>query len=160
MFTDEDTDTAGIQVMTRKVDENSPADTNVGDPVVATDTADADTSDNDALTYRLSGADAAYFTIDDPESNTGAQIQVVANAMLNFEATKNTYMVTVTTTDLEGLNSSVDVTIEVTGVDEAPDLEGPSNQDFAECDGRVATFTGVDPEGKSVTWSVPGAGDP
>ena len=54
--------------------------------------------------------------------------------MLDYEATKNTYMVTVTASDQEGLNSSVDVTIEVTNVDEPPDLdlEGPSNRDFTE----------------------------
>ena len=46
--------------------------------------------------------------------------------MLDYEATKNTYMVTVTASDQEGLNSSVDVTIEVTDVDEAPEImRGP-----------------------------------
>ena len=80
---------------------------------------------------------------------------VGANAMLDYESTKKTYMVTVTASDLEGLNSSVDVTIEVTDVDEAPDLEGPSNQDYPENGtGPVATFTATDPEGKTPVWTL------
>ena len=74
-----------------------------------------------AIVYRLSGADAASFTIIDT-GDTGGQIMVGANAMLDYESTKKTYMVTVTASDQEGLNSSVDVTIEVTNVDEAPEI--------------------------------------
>ena len=56
---------------------------------------DAETGDDNAITYRLSGADAASFTI-----GTGnGQIMVGANAMLDYEATKNTYLVTVTASD-------------------------------------------------------------
>jgi PKD repeat protein len=40
--------------------------------------------------------------------------------MLNYEAEKTTYMVTVTATDSEGLSDTIDVTINVTGVNEAP----------------------------------------
>ena len=154
MFTDEDAETAGIQVDARKVAENSAAPTNVGGPVVATDTEDGEGLDDESIAYSLSGADAASFEISS-ESDSEGQIQVGSNAMLNFEATKNTYMVTVTATDLEGLNSSVDVTIMVTGVDEAPDLEGPSNRDFTENGmGPVATFMATDPEGKTPVWSL------
>ena len=159
MFTDEDTDTAGIQVGPREVAEDAAAGDDVGAPVVATDTADAETGDDNAIIYRLSGADAASFEISSASGSEG-QITVGANAMLDHEATKNTYMVTLTATDQEGLYSSVDVTIEVTNVDEAPDLEGPSNQDFVENGtGPVATFTATDPEGKAVMWSLP-TGDP
>ena len=90
----------------------------VGPPVVATDTEDDETGDDLAIVYRLSGGDTDSFTIDP----TTGQIRVGANAMLDYEATKNTYMVTVTASDQEGLNSSVDVTIEVTNVDEAPEI--------------------------------------
>ena len=128
MFTDEDNETAGIQAMPREVAEDAAANADVGDPVAATDDADADADDGDDITYRLSGADAALFTVERTTDNTGAQIKVGANAMLDFEATKNTYMVTLTASDPEGLSSSVDVTIKVTGVDEAPDLEGPSDR--------------------------------
>ena len=150
MFTDEDDDTAGIQVDDREVGEDADAGAIVGAPVVATDDADAETGDNDAIFYLLSGADAAPFDIN---SETG-QITVGANAKLNHEA-KDTYMVTVMARDLEGLSSSVDVTIEVTDVDEAPDISGPSSEMYAENgEGTVAVFTAMDPEGKSVTWSM------
>ena len=45
--------------------------------------------------------------------------QLMTKAELNREA-KDTYMVTVTATDPQGLSDSVDVAIKVTDVDEAP----------------------------------------
>ena len=101
VFTDEDDDTEGIQVDPREVAEDAAADATVGAPVVATDNADADdTGDDNEIIYRLSGADAASFTID---PSRWSDNMVGANAMLDYEATKNTYMVTVTATDQEGL---------------------------------------------------------
>ena len=96
--------------VTREVAENSEEGTNVGAPVMATD---ADTGDT--LTYGLSGDDAMYFTID----NMG-QIKVGADAMLDYEAEKNEYMVTVTATDDSGAaneSASIAVTIMVTDVE-------------------------------------------
>ena len=153
MFTDEDTsdDAPGLQVDDpREVAENAAAAATVGAPVVATDTADADNTDDNSITYLLSGADAASFAIG---SGTG-QITVGASAMLDHE-TNPAYEVTVTARDLEGLNSSVDVTIEVTEVDEAPEISGSSSEMFPENGtDAVAVYTAVDPEGKSVTWSM------
>ena len=129
VFNDEDDDTAGIQVKPRQVPENSPAAAVVTlgasanpteDPVVATDTADADTTDNDDILYLLSGADAASFTISSASGSEG-QISVGASAKLDYE-TKPEHMVTVTARDPEGLSSSVEVTIMVTDVDEAPEI--------------------------------------
>ena len=83
---------------------------------------------------------------------------VGANAMLDYEATKNTYMVTVTASDQEGLNSSVDVTIEVTDVDEAPEIivgglaiSGSTRVSLAE-DGMttVRSYTASGPDAASV----------
>ena len=163
VFTDEDTDTDGIQINPRAVAEGSAEDTDVNTaaapntaaPVVATDTADADGTDDNSILYLLSGADAASFDID-----SDGQITVGAGAMLDYED-KDTYMVTVTARDPEGLNSSVDVTIMVTDVNEAPEISGPSSEMHAENDdGVVAVFTAADPEMKDVTWSIPEAGDP
>ena len=159
VFNDEDDDTAGIQVKPRQVPENSPAATVVTlgdsanpaeDPVDATDGADAEMGDDNSILYLLSGADAASFGIN---SATG-QIMVGASAKLDHE-TKDTYEVTVTARDPEGLNSSIDVTIKVTDVNEAPEISGSSSEMFPENgDGVVATFTADDPEGESVMWSV------
>ena len=149
---------------TRKVPENSDTDTNIGDPVVATD------PNSDNLTYMLSGTDAALFeilSVDD--TNTGTidergQIQVKAGTKLNYEA-KNTYMVTVTATDPNGLSDSIDVTITVTDVDEAPEIivgglaiTGLSAVSYAEKDtGNVATYMAAGPDAASATWSLSGA---
>ena len=78
--------------------ENSPAETDVDDPVRATDT------DGGLLTYSLSGADAGSFTI---MSDTGANAlggQIQTKAKLDHEA-KSTYMVTVTATDAGGFSA-------------------------------------------------------
>ena len=150
VFTDEDDETDGIQIDPREVLENALEDASVGDVVLATDTADADDTDDTAILYLLSGADAASFDIG---SGTG-QITVSSSAKLDHE-TKPEHMVTVTARDPEGLSSSVDVTIEVTDVNEAPEISGSSSEMFLENGtGVVAVFTADDPEEKSVTWSV------
>ena len=91
---------------TREVAENTVAGEDIGAPVAATD------ADNDALTYALSGTDAASFDI---ISATG---QLQTKAALDYE-TKATYSVTLTASDSGGLSDSIDVTITVTDVDEA-----------------------------------------
>ena len=73
---------------------------------------------------------------------------VGANAMLDYEATKNTYMVTVTASDQEGLNSSVDVTIEVTDVDEAPEIMQVPTENQAPVFRSSSTTRSI-PEGQS-----------
>ncbi len=70
----------------RTIAENTAKGVDIGKPVAATD------ADNDALTYTLSGPDAAAFDID---STTG---QLKTSAELDYE-TKNTYTVTVTVSD-------------------------------------------------------------
>ena len=84
----------------RSVDENTPAGTDIGLPVSATDTNAGDT-----LTYRLSGADAASFDI---VPDTG---QLRTKAALDYE-TMNRYTVTVTASDGED-SSTITVTITV-----------------------------------------------
>ncbi|MCY3886915.1 MAG: cadherin domain-containing protein [Chloroflexi bacterium] len=153
VFTDEDgDDTNGVQLNQREVAENAAADATVGDPIPATDTEDAETADNAALTFALSGADAGPFAIASP----GGQITVRAANTLNHE-TKDTYTVTVTVRDLQGLNSSIDLTIKVTDVNEAPEVSGPSSETYAENGtGAVARFTATDPEDDAITWSKSG----
>ena len=93
----------------RSVDEASAPGTNVGDPVTADD------FDRDTLAYTLSGADAALFDID---GSTG-QITVGSETTLDYE-TEDTYSVTVTVSDGRGRTDSIEVTIMVTDVAEAP----------------------------------------
>ena len=91
---------------TRSVAENTASGQNIGVAVMATDT---DTSDT--LTYTLGGTDAADFGI----VRSSGQLQT--SAALNFE-TKDSYAVTVSVSDGNGGADSIDVTINVTDVDE------------------------------------------
>ena len=90
----------------RSVAENTASGQNIGGAVMATDTDTTDT-----LTYTLSGMDAADFGIV-PSSG-----QIQTSAALNYE-TKDSYAVTVSVSDGNGGADSIDVTINVTDVDE------------------------------------------
>ena len=97
---------------TREVAENSDPDVDVGDPVTATD------NDNDPLTYSLEGTDADSFTI----VSTSGQIRTKAGATYDYE-TKSTYAVQVIADDGNGGTAGIDVTIELTDIDERPHVE-------------------------------------
>ena len=138
------------------------------DRVIATDILDADDTDNGSISYGLSGPDANYFDINnDP---TGGQISISAAGAgkLDYE-TRRTYTVTVTATDLEGLNSSTRVTINVVDVNEGPEIErgnlAVSGEPLVEYDSMgtnaVATYTAVGVDSEGATWSLSGddAGD-
>ena len=90
---------------TREVAENTVAGEDIGAPVAASDADDA------ALTYTLSGTDAASFDI---VSATG---QLQTKDALDYE-TKTSYEVTVTATDGDNASDSIDVAITVADVDE------------------------------------------
>ena len=101
---------------TRSVAEDAALGTAIGGPVAATD-GDAD----DVLTYSLTDVNAGSFDIDPA---TG-QIKVGASTVLDHETEDNaSYQVTVTVRDTSGETDTVDVTITVTDVDEAPTVTG------------------------------------
>ena len=87
--------------------ENSEKGRSIGAPV----SADAD--DDDLLIYTLSGEDAEHFRIG---RNDG---QLKTEAPLNYEA-RNSYSVVVTATDPFGAIDSIQVTINVTDMDDPP----------------------------------------
>ena len=89
------------------VDENSPVSTLVA-TVTATD------PEGQALTYTLSGPDAASFNL-----ASAARGQLRANSSLDHEA-RSSYEVFVTASDPYGLSDSVTLTISVTDVNEPP----------------------------------------
>ena len=91
---------------TRDIAENTATGTNIGTPVAATD------ADGNTLTYGLGGTDAASFSI------VGTTGQLQTRAALNYE-TKDAYSVTVSVSD-GSLTDSIDVTINVSNVNEAP----------------------------------------
>ena len=91
----------------RAVDENTPLGQAIGDPISATD------ADGDVLTYRLHGADANSFAI---EESTG---QIKTQETHNFEQ-KDSYSVIVHVSDGEGGQVSLGVDIAINDIDEPP----------------------------------------
>ena len=124
------------ETLQRTVFEESSSGTNVGEPITAMD------SDDDVLTYALSGDDAGKFTID----TTTGQISVGDEA-LPLAATEAEYTLTVTATDPGDLSDTVAVTITVTTPNEPPTITGPSAVDYAEnATATVATYVATDPD--------------
>ena len=123
--------------VTRKVEENRLAGTNVGAPVRATD------SDGDTITYTMGGPDASSFDLDDAIG----QITVGSGTALDYE-TKTSYSVTVTATDTFDGTDSVAVTIEVNDIREAGILGrivitvGDSGTDYGYDSGSYGSLDG------------------
>ena len=163
VFDDQDEDTDGVQndETTRKVAEKTAALGKVGNPVTATDPD----PNSDPLDYTLSGADAGFFSVGadvqpTPDSDEGGQIMVKFGTKLDYE-TKQTYSVTLKAADSFGEYDTIDVTIMVTQVNEAPPVMGEATVEYAENGmGPVATYTAVDPEGTAVKWSLAVVVDP
>ena len=153
-FPDQDMETEGEQTdQDRMVAENTAADAEIGSVVTATD------PNMDNLTYTLGGTDMASFSI----VRTSGQLQT--KAALDKEK-KDTYMVTVTATDPSGLNATVNVTIKVTNVDEAPEVTGMESVRVPEntaVSTGVATYTATDDEddkaGTAIIWTLSGGTD-
>ena len=97
---------------TRSIAENTASGQNIGAAVAATD------ADNDTLQYTLTGTDASSFSI----VSTSGQLQT--NAALNYES-KTSYSVTVSVSDNKGGSDNIDVTIDVTNVNETPANNAP-----------------------------------
>ena len=139
-----DPPTFSAETSDRTIAENTAAGEDIGEPVTATD------PNSDTLTYSLGGTDATSFGI----VQTTGQLQT--KAALDFE-NKETYTVTVTATDPSGESDSITVTINVTNVDEAPDIGFSASIDYLENHmGKVASYTATDPEGASITWKLSG----
>ncbi len=135
---------------------------NVGDPIVAEDPNIATGAESDSLAFSLSGPDASKFRFRaPPASETGAmrsvQIEVKDKAKFDFE-TKDTYMVTLTARDDYGETAELALTINITDVNDAPDVTGLGEVEYPENgDTAVATYTAVDPDGSEiVSWSLMG----
>ena len=123
---------------TRTVAEDAPAGGAVGSPVAATD------PEGDALTYSLTGTDAALFAID----STG-QISLASGAELNFEAATSHSLTVQAADGKDGAGDpdpAVDATIAVT-VNVTDVLEPPSAPD--------APTLMADTNSLAVSWKEP-----
>ena len=112
----------------------------------------------DILTYTLGGADKDSFKI----APATGQITVGADTKLDYESNKKTYMVTVTATDPSRAMTTIDVTINVVDVNEAPEFTAPSEGDVDQTVQEntrslsIYTFRATDPESRKVYWSLDG----
>ena len=148
-FVDQDLNTSGDQSdkTSRKVAENTEAEQSIGTPVSAFD------DDDELLVYTLDGADAAFFSI---SRNDG---QLKTKAALNFEA-RNNYGVVVTATDPSGAADSIQVTINVTDVNDPVRITGISSVRYSENGtAPVGSFTAFDEGEHTIRWSVNGPDD-
>ena len=98
----------------RSIAENTAANTNIGSPVRATD------ADNDNLTYTLEGTDAGSFAIDESSG------QLKTKSAHWTTRTTTAYTVTVKASDGNDGVDTIEVTITVTDVNEAPDFGSPT----------------------------------
>ena len=122
---------------TREVAENSAVGTNVG--AVIPEATDSDSGDT--LTYSMEGTDAASFAFD----ASTRQITTITGVTYNFEATKNSYSVTVKASDGTA-SATIAVTIDVTDVNEKS--AKPDKPTLAKVTGSSTTLT--------ATWTKPG----
>ena len=114
----------------RRVDENTPGDRAIGNPLAASD------PDGDSLTYRLSGPDAASFRV------TPSSGQLRTRSALNHEA-KSNYQVTLSAEDVYGASASATVRILVNDLDEPPDRPG------------TPTLQSDSPTSLRLSWAAP-----
>ena len=124
--------------------------------VVGGTTAATDSDNGDTLTYTLTGTDAGSFEID---SNGQLKTRTGVSHNFNFEATKNSYSVTVNVHDSKDAAGNADttttdatiaVTIDLTNVDEP----GTVTVSGALSGGEQLTATLTDPDGavSNLTW--------
>ncbi len=142
--------------LTRSVAENTGANQNVAAGIPA-----AMDADGDSLTYTMEGADAASFTFD----ASARRIKTKTGVSYDHEA-KSSYAVTIRVSD-GAASGTVAVTIDVTDVNEPPEISGQESLSFTENQATelvLTTYTATDPEdpNASITrWSLTGtdAGD-
>ena len=137
----------------REVDENSPAGTPVGGPILVSN------AENDVLTFKLSSTDAGKFDID-----SNGQITVGEGTELDTEDnTKTGYSVIVTVEDgnfrdsstATDYSDSITVTINAENVLEDPKLAGKTSVDHAENIATpVATYVVTDDEDDAASTAV------
>ena len=146
---------------------------NVGAPVTAA-------GNHGTVRYTLSGTDSEQFEIDEKTGQITTDVDLDYEAAANDDdncATQNSCSVTVTATDSTGQptstaseNLNATVTIKITDVDEKPTITGPqtvdvpenstdlhgSGDDYSVADEAGVTYTAMDPEGRTVNYSLTG----
>ena len=136
-----------------------PADGEDDDSDTTTDGPD---TDNDRLTYSLSGRDADAFTITGTiDHNNVLDAALAADGTLTFDGggdyeDDREYRVTIKATDPSGDSGSVTVIVDVDNINERPSFTmGNAEVAYNENDTiPVGTYKAVDPEGSGITYSI------
>ena len=106
-----------------------------------------------AIAWSAGGDDGSLFSV------VGGALSFISPPDYEFPADtdeNNSYVVKVQASDGTE-TASLDITINVTNVNEAPSVTGETALSYDEQGtGSVATYTGSDPEGDALTWSVSG----
>ena len=110
--------------------------------------------EGNGITWGIEGTDAARFSIDTEGELSFKSSPDYENPR---DANKdNVYEVTVTASD-GNLESTLDVEVTVTNVNEGVTITGPATASYAENGtGSVETYSATDPEGEGITWSIEG----
>ena len=107
-----------------------------------------------AITWSTAGDDGDLFSIEAGALNFRSSPDYESPADFDED---NSYAVTVQASDGTE-TATLDITINVTNVNEAPSVTGETALPYDEQGtGSVATYTGSDPEGDALTWSVSGS---
>ena len=145
------TSTQDLTITVTDVDESpvvtSSLNLSASENQTAIGTIAASDAEGAAVTFSLSGDDAASFSL----SSSGVLSFVAAP---NFES-QSSYTVTITVSD--GTNaSSSDLTIAVTNVNEAPTMTSAAQASVAENTAAVITLTSTDPDGDTLSYALSG----
>ena len=109
--------------------------------------------ENDMITWSLTSDDRGDFQIDQ-SGNLSFREPPDADRPADQDQ-KNTYEVNVVASD-GTLRGELDVMVEVENVDEAPEITGRADIDYRENSTAVVErYSATDPEGGTVTWSLP-----
>ena len=110
----------------------------------------------DTVTLRREGTDAGHFVLKNLTTPVAGKRELHFINTPNHEA-RSSYVLKVIGRDPGGLEDTVEVTVTVTDVNEAPVISGPARKTIPEnSTGAVATYKATDPEGDSVAWTLSG----
>ena len=115
----------------------------LGDSIIGR-TNDVTDPDEDTITLSLAGSDAGSFRVDP----TTGDIKTASDATFDYETDPHEYSVTVRADDGKGGHDTLDVTINLTDVDEPPGQPDP------------VTFSNVASDSFTMAWTMPANSGP
>ena len=158
--------------MGNMADDTAADDTadNVGATIIVQDPNVGMDAEDDSLAFSLSGADESKFRLraavpdTDDATMLNVQVEVKGDPKFNYETDK-THMVTLTATDDYGQTAELQLTINITDVNEKPTImrgglaiSGPPMRSYAENgEGHVADYKVTGANAASATWTLEGA---